>query len=86
MKLARNAELVAADMDGDLVMLSIETGAYYGLTGIAPQIWRTLESPHTVDELITNLLQQYEVSEDVLRADVKVFLSEMKENGLIREV
>ena len=36
MRFARNPNLVAAEMDGDMVMMSIEHGTYFGLTGIGP--------------------------------------------------
>jgi hypothetical protein len=83
-KLMRNPDLIAAEMDGDVVMLSIENGQYYGLTGIAPRIWECLEAPQSVDELFADLLQHYDVAEDVLRADLDVFLADMQNNGLIR--
>ena len=84
MKLVRNPSFVATEMDGDLVMMSIENGEYYGLTGIAPRIWDVLGSPHTVKELLDELLQQYDVAEMVLAADVDLFLSDMKQNGLVQ--
>ena len=83
-KLIRNPDLIAAEMDGDVVMLSIENGQYHGLTGIAPRIWKCLEAPQSVDELLAYLLQYYVVAEDVLRADLDVFLADMRNNGLIR--
>ena len=83
-KLVRNQDLIAAEMDGDVVMLSIENGQYYGLTGIAPRIWELLETPHSVDQLLVDLLQHHSVAEDVLRADLDGFLTDMQQNGLLR--
>lgn len=83
MKFKRNPGLIAAEMDGDIVMMSVETGTYYGLTGIAPQIWEALESPKTVEELHSQMLSLYEVEGDELLADLASFLSEMQKNGLV---
>jgi hypothetical protein len=83
-KLTRNQDLIAAEMDGDVVMLSIEDGQYYGPTGIAPRIWECLETLQTVEQLLGDLLQHYDVAEDVLRADLDGFLTEMQKNGLLR--
>ena len=33
-------EPVAAEVDGEVVMLSERAGAYFGLDGIASEIWR----------------------------------------------
>lgn len=83
MKLKRNPDLVAAEMDGDLVMMSIENGTYFALTGIAPQIWEALETPQTQEDLMNQMLSIYEVEEDALLADLETFLKDMQENGLI---
>lgn len=83
MKFVRNVDLVAAEMDGDIVMMSVEHGSYFGLTGIAPDIWNLLENAKSADELIDLLQPIYDVSEDVLRADVDVFLDDMLKNGLV---
>ena len=83
MRFARNPNLVAADMDGDMVMMSIEHGTYFGLTGIAPQIWEALEQPKSVGELVQELLPQFDVSADVLRSDIDAFLNDMHQNGLL---
>lgn len=84
MKYTRNPDLVSAEMDGDVVMMSIENGMYYGLTGTALQIWEVLTKPHTAAELLAKLLPLYEVNEEILHADVDVFLVEMQENGLVK--
>lgn len=83
MKLKRNPDLVAAEMDGDIVMMSVETGSYFGLTGIAPQIWEALEAPQTFDDLLSKMLSLYEVEEEVLRADLTTFVADMQKNGLV---
>jgi len=83
MKLKRNPDLVAAEMDGDIVMMSVETGTYFGLTGIAPQIWEALQTPQSAEELFSEMLSLYDVEEDVLRADLTAFLADMQKNGLV---
>lgn len=83
MKLKRNPDLVAAEMDGDIVMMSVETGTYFGLTGIAPQIWDALENPQTAEEIFNQLMSLYEVEESVLLADLNAFLADMQQNGLV---
>ena len=86
MKLKRNPDLVAAEMDGDVVMMSVETGTYFGLTGIAPQIWETLETPRTEDEIFQTMLSLFEVEPEILLSDLEIFLADMQKNGLIISV
>ncbi|MCJ2189196.1 PqqD family peptide modification chaperone [Novosphingobium beihaiensis] len=85
MILTRNPALVATEMDGEIVMMSVEKGAYYGLSGIGAQIWDALESPRTFDYLIGILRDQFDVDENTLRSDVHAFLLDMKSEGIVTE-
>lgn len=83
MRLTRNPGLVTAEMDGDIVMMNVESGTYYGLTGVGPEIWAALENPRSADDLIDHLLPRYEVSAEMLRQDINAFLTDMQKNGLV---
>jgi len=76
--------MIAADMDGDLVMLSIERGAYYGIAGVGTRAWELLERPQTVDELCTAICAEYEVDEATCRADLVGFVDDLLEKGLVK--
>ena len=43
----RDPDMIAAEMDGDLVMMSIERGEYFGVGGVGPRLWELLEAPWT---------------------------------------
>ena len=80
---ARNPDLLAVDMDGDLVMMSIERGNYYGVGGIGPHVWQLLETPRTTAELIDDICQEFEVDQTTALADVEHFLADLVEHGLV---
>ncbi len=75
--------LVAAEMDGERVMLNIEKGKYFALNGIGGRIWDLIESPHTVREVVTLLINEYEVEEKTCQHDVLVFLNKLYDQGLV---
>ena len=75
--------LVAADMDGETVMMNIETGKYYGLDGIGSCIWELIEEPHTVCEVVHALLADYDVDEKTCQNDVVAFLNKLCNQGLV---
>jgi len=77
------AGLVAADMDGEKVMLNIEKGKYYGIDSIGSRIWELLEVPHRVREVVDVLLKEYEVEEKTCQNDVLAFLSKLYDQGLV---
>lgn len=63
--------------------MSVESGRYYGLDQIATDLWRRLESPTKVSELITNLQADYDGDDETISQDVMGFLAQMLEQGLI---
>lgn len=81
----RHPQLVSADMDGDLVMMSVEDGHYYGLGGIGPRIWALLETPITAPEIADAITSEYDVVRDECERDVDRFLESLLGDGLIVE-
>jgi hypothetical protein len=80
--LTRNPRLIAADMDGDTVMMSIESGEYFGLGGVGTRIWELLAAPHTLSQLVSTICTEYEVDAATCEADVRRFLGDLLDNGL----
>jgi len=48
-------------------------------------LWRLLEKGTTEEELIKKLLEEYDVSEEVAKADTKAFIEKLREAKLIKE-
>jgi hypothetical protein len=82
--LVRVPDLLSADMDGDLVMMSVESGEYYGVGGVGPRIWELLEQPITVDAIVAVICAEFEVEETRCREDVLTFARQLVETGLVR--
>jgi hypothetical protein len=76
-------EIVAADMDGDTVMMSIEAGKYYNLGKMGGVIWGMIAEPVAVKTVVTKLLEQYEVTREQCEIEVLSFLNEMDREGLL---
>lgn len=79
----RNPDLVAADMDGETVMMSFERGSYFGLGGVGPRIWSMLENRISLSKIVTIVCAEYDVDEETCTADVQQFLEKMIENELV---
>ena len=79
-------EPVAAEVDGEVVMLSERAGAYFGLDGIGSEIWRLIEEPRRVSDLCGTLAQRYDVDAETLTRDVTAFLDALLARNLVRLV
>lgn len=75
--------LVAADMDGEKVMLNIENGNYYGLDSIGSRIWDLIEKPHSIREVVAVLCTEYDAEIEICQHDVLKFLSQLHARGLV---
>ena len=78
----RNDGLLTAEVDGELMAMSVERGTCYGLDAIGTRIWSLLAEPRTVDELCAALLAEYDVDPGQCRSDLVSLLDDMRAEGL----
>ncbi|MET4697347.1 hypothetical protein ABIE65_000358 [Constrictibacter sp. MBR-5] len=82
--LRRRAELLASTMDGETVMLDVETGHYFGLSGVGPHIWSMLEQDRSVGAIVDGVKAHFAVGpEDSVSEDVLAFLQKLVDKGLV---
>lgn len=81
--IARADNLLATDLDDEMILMSIENGSYYGMGKTARRIWELIESPQTVSWLIDALSREYSVEPDVCKSDTIAYLQELCEEGLL---
>src|SRR6185437_5211830 len=77
------ADQVSCDLEGEAAVLNLKTGVYYGLDDIGASVWRMLNEPRRVDELVDALLGEYEVDRDECQHDVIALLGELAVRGLV---
>lgn len=82
--LTRSPDLIATDMDGETVMMSIERGEYFGLGGVGGRVWELLAQPMTLDQLTAAICAEFAVDEDTCRADLQRFTDELAAKGLVQ--
>ncbi|MHA7964365.1 lasso peptide biosynthesis PqqD family chaperone [Paenibacillus sp. CAU 1782] len=75
---------IASDMNGERVLLCVDSGKYYNLGAIGTVIWDLLEKPVTVGSVVQSLLDEYEIDRPSCEAEVFAFLARLSEERLIR--
>lgn len=85
-RFVRHPDLVAADMDGEVVMMSLERGVYYGLGGVGSRVWALLENPQTLDSLVAAICAEFDTDAQTCAADLRPFLDDMLRNNLVRRL
>lgn len=84
--LEANADLMMADLDGEAVLLNLQTGRYFGLNQVGTSIWAMIAEPCSVADIIAGLQKEYDVPADQLGQDVLAFLEDMEKRSLVHVV
>jgi polyhydroxyalkanoate synthesis regulator phasin len=79
----RNNEVFASEIDDEVVMMHVKTGKYYGLDDIGSRIWELMETKIQVQEIINQLMKEYEVSQQECEKDVLELMENLKAQDLI---
>jgi len=76
--------LPSAEMDGEVVLMSSQTGRYYSLAGTAAAIWKALHTGTTAGALCARLITEYAVDEETCKREVTEFIQSLLQHKLIR--
>lgn len=80
----RTDGVTAREIDNSVMVLDLDTNEYHAIGGSGTLMFRLLRSRDlTEDELIAELLAEYEVDEQRLRADVADFVRKLTGAGLL---
>ena len=79
----RNQEIDASELDGETVMMDMERGNYFMLNPVGSRIWELIEKTVSVEEIIHQLREEYEVSLEECQEAVKEFLHELHHANLL---
>jgi hypothetical protein len=80
---ARNTEILEAELDGEVMALNVENGICYGFNKIGSRIWKILAEPGRVSDLCARLIAEYEVDEATCERQVLDLLEELRGGGLV---
>lgn len=85
-KVRATRHVYARDFDGELVLLDLAKGSYYGLDAIGARLWKGIALGRTVAEIADELVPEYDVELSTLRADLLDLLRDLQTKGLVEPV
>jgi hypothetical protein len=71
------------EMAGEAVILNLDSGVYYGLNAVGAQIWKLIQEPKMVSDLVSSLLGTYDVAAERCESDLFALLQDLAANELI---
>ena len=86
----QNPEFIITDVGDDHILVpvgkaAVNFNAIISLNDMGQTIWNMLENETSAEEILKNILAEYEVSEAQAKADIDSFLAKLKENGAIED-
>ena len=72
-----------ADIEEEIVVMRLDTGDFYAITGTGATIWRMIDGSRTRDDLTKLLAEEFDGDGTGLSNDVDRYLDELERHGLI---
>ena len=78
-----NGAVVFRDLGGELVLLNLESGVYFGLDPVGTRIWHLLKEPCALEQILDALVDEYDVARGQCERDLLRFSGHLREKALI---
>ena len=76
--------VVSRELDGETVLLNLDTGIYFGLDAVATDMWRAMVEHGSLADAFGLVSERYDVQPDVLRDDLLRFATQLLDKGLLQ--
>lgn len=71
------------DLDGEAVVLDLESGRYFGLNETGTRMWLLLQEHGAVEPALQAMLAEYDVTEERLRSEMLSFVDTLTSQRLL---
>lgn len=81
-----SAGKVATDLGGEIVILDLGAGRYYGLDDVGAHVWKMIQQPVSIGSVCEGVLQTYGVERERCMKDLLVLFEQLMGKGLVELV
>lgn len=74
------------DLQGEVVILELETGTYFGLDPVGSRAWQLIQEFGCLESVRDVMLQEFEVSAERLWEDLHALVTRLRESGLVEVI
>lgn len=76
------ANVLVRELEGEAVLLNLDTESYYGLDQIGARMWSVVSASNSIEEAYKTLMSEFEVDAETLRKDLETLIGEWVGHGL----
>lgn len=85
-KLERNPDIVGTRVEDELILMSLESGKFYIITGPSGDVWDKLGTPSEVGALVDHLVAIYDADPATIESQSRDIFEDLLSSNLIRAV
>ena len=82
-KLKISPEVHSQEVNGETVLLDLQSESYFGLDEVGTRIWQLLHENGDMASIFETILGEYDVEEEPLRRDLEELVEKLLEAGLV---
>ena len=80
----KDQDLIANEIEGELVMMNLKSGKYFGLNLISTRIWELIEKPVSLQQLVSLMSDEYKVTQEKCEEEVSEFILQLKDLKMVK--
>lgn len=81
--ISRSESFVFREIEGEIVLLSDDGLQMHQLNKTASMIWKLADGKTQIKDIISLIHERFEVEKDVLNQDVREFVQDLVEKGIL---
>ena len=79
----KTARQVSCPINEEVAILDLERSLYFGLQGVAVQVWEALDQPASAAQLRDLIASRFDVTAAQCEADILDLLADLQAEGLV---
>jgi hypothetical protein len=76
-------DVVFRNLEGEAVLLNLQSGVYFGLNETGTMIWNILAENASLNDACARIVQEYAVEPDLAKSDLLKLTAQLLEKGLV---
>jgi hypothetical protein len=80
-----NNKILFQKLGKEAVILHLDSEEYFGLDEIGTRIWEVLKQEGSTEKALSILLEEYNVEEEILRADIEELIDQLRKEKILKD-
>lgn len=81
----RAPRVLAQQAQDEVILLSLDDGAYFTLNEVGSRVWELCDGSHTTAQIVDVICAEFDAPVDVVTADVLAVVQDLASEGLVAE-